>query len=219
MTSLPMSNVKLTMGRSSVSGITATIFGASGFLGKYVCNKFGQIGSKCILPHRGDEVDVRHLKLTGDLGMINPVESSIRSIDDIEEAVAGSNVVINLLGKHYETMRWSYNDIHATFPGVLASVCAEQGVERFVHLSALGASHDSPSAWARSKIKGEESVMDAFPSATILRPATMFGDEDRFLNRIAKVSQVGVTHTEHTHDTRSSCAERRPACAVVERPA
>ena len=219
MTSLPMSNVKLTMGRSSVSGITATIFGASGFLGKYVCNKFGQIGSKCILPHRGDEVDVRHLKLTGDLGMINPVESSIRSIDDIEEAVAGSNVVINLLGKHYETMRWSYNDIHATFPGVLASVCAEQGVERFVHLSALGASHDSPSAWARSKIKGEESVMDAFPSATILRPATMFGDEDRFLNRIAKVSQVGVTHTEHTHDTRSSCAERRPACAVVERSA
>ena len=190
MTSIPMSSVKLVQGRSGVSGITATIFGASGFLGKYVVNKFGQIGSKCVLPYRGDEVDVRHLKLCGDLGVINPVESSIRSLSDIEDAVAGSNVVINLLGKHFETSRWSYNDIHGAFPGVLATVCAEQGVERFVHVSAMGAAHDASSTWARSKILGEESVREAFPGATIMRPATIFGDEDKFLNRIAKLSQL-----------------------------
>jgi len=185
-----MSSVSLKPGRSSVSGITATIFGASGFLGKYVVNKFGRIGSKSVLPYRGDEVDVRHLKLAGDLGVINPVESSIRKIEDIEAAVAGSNVVINLLGKHMETTRWNYSDIHGTFPSVLAAVCAEQGVERLVHVSAMGASHDSPSAWARSKATGEEGVKDAFPNATIIRPATLFGDEDRFLNRIAKLTQI-----------------------------
>ena len=190
MTSIPLSSAKLVQGRSGVSGITATIFGSSGFLGKYVVNKFGKIGSKCVLPYRGDEVDVRHLKLCGDLGVVNPIESSIRSLSDIEDAVRGSNVVINLLGKHFETSRWSYNDVHVTFPGVLASVCAEQGVERFVHVSAMGAAPDAPSAWARSKFIGEESVRDAFPGATILRPATIFGDEDKFLNRIAKLSQL-----------------------------
>ena len=185
---VPLSSAKLGMGRSGVSGITATIFGSTGFLGKYVVNRFGRIGTRCILPHRGDEVDVRHLKLAGDLGAIYPIESSIRSVADIEAAVADSNVVINLVGKHFETMRWSFSDVNTTFPGVLASVCADVGVERLVHVSALGAYVDAPSAWARSKALGEEAVRDAFPSATILRPATMFGDEDKFLNRIAKLA-------------------------------
>jgi len=188
MTSLAMSQTKLTGGRSSVSGITATVFGASGFLGKYVVNQLGKIGSRVIVPHRGDEVDVRHLKLAGDLGMMHCYKSSIRSVDDIKEAVEGSNVVINLLGKHYETMRWSFADVHGAFPGVLAQLCADSGVERLVHVSALGAYHDSPSAFSRSKALGEEAVREAFPQATILRPATIFGDEDKFLNRIAKLS-------------------------------
>ena len=185
---VPMSSAKLVQGRSGVSGITATVFGASGFLGKYVVNRLGRIGTRCILPHRSDEVDVRHLKLAGDLGAIYPVESSIRSLADIEDAVADSNVVINLIGKHFETLRWSFADVNTTFPGVLAEVCAAHGVERLVHVSALGADVASPSAFSRSKALGEEAVRDAFPDATILRPATMFGDEDKFLNRIAKLS-------------------------------
>lgn len=188
---LPLSSINLTKGRSGVSGITATIFGASGFLGKYVVNRLGKIGTRCVLPYRGDEVDVRHLRPGGDLGVINPMEMTIRSLDDIEAAVAGSNVVINLLGKHIETSRWKFHDIHCAFPSVLAQVCADVGsVERLVHVSALGASVDAPSAFLRSKALGEEAVRDAFPSATIMRPATMFGDEDKFLNRIAKLSQT-----------------------------
>jgi len=191
MTTLPLTNLKLkTSGRSGVSGVTTTVFGASGFLGKYVVNRFGRIGSRCTVAYRGDEVDVRHLKPCGDLGVINFFESTIRSIDDIEAAVDGSNIVINLLGKHFETTRWPYTDVHGTFPGVLAQVCADQGIERLVHVSALGASVDAPSAFSRSKALGEVAVRDAFPDATILRPATMFGDEDKFLNRIAKVSQT-----------------------------
>jgi len=191
MTALPLTNLKLKVsGRSGVSGITATIFGASGFLGKYVVNRFGRIGSRCVVAYRGDEVDVRHLKPCGDLGVINFFESSIRSLDDIEAAVDGSNIVINMLGKNFETTRWPFADVHGTFPGVLAQVCADQGIERLVHVSALGASVDAPSAFSRSKALGEAAVREAFPDATILRPATMFGDEDKFLNRIAKLSQT-----------------------------
>merc|ERR1712087_1017571 len=112
-----------------------------------------------------------------------------RSLEDIEAAVCESNVVINLLGRQTETRRWSFNDINVSFPSVLAEVCAEKGVNRLIHVSALAASLDSPSAWARSKAVGETAVKEAFPSATILRPATLFGDEDKFLNRMAIISR------------------------------
>lgn len=187
---LPMTQTKLTGGRSSVSGIKAAVFGGTGFLGKYVINRLGKMGTRVVVPYRGDEVDVRALKLAGDLGMVQLLPTSIRSIEDIEAAVDGCNVVVNLLGRHIESTRWSFQDVNATFPSVLAQVCADQGVERFVHVSALGAAMDSPSAFSRSKAIGEELVREAYPDATILRPATMFGDEDKFLNRIAKLSQT-----------------------------
>jgi len=176
-------------GRSSVSNIKATVFGASGFLGTYVVNRLGKIGSSITIPYRGDEIYLRKLKPMADLGQINMYPMSIRNVDEIEQAVAGSNVVINLLGIHLETSRWKFDDVHVRFPSVLAEICAEQGVERFIHLSALGASVDSPSKWCVSKAVGEQQVKESFPGATIVRPATMFGDEDRTYNRIAKLSQ------------------------------
>ena len=105
---LPVTQQRLTGGRSSVSGLTATVFGATGVLGQYVVIRRGTIGCRVRCPHRGDDVDARHLKLAGDLGMVQPYQMSIRSLDEIQEAVAGSNIVINLLGKHFETSRWSF---------------------------------------------------------------------------------------------------------------
>jgi len=186
----PLSSLRSHGGRSSVSGATVTVFGGTGFLGRYVINRLGKMGCRVIVPFRGDEIMVRHLKPMGDLGVVNFFDMSIREPEQIEEAVAGSNIVINLLGKHFETSRWSFQDVHASFPAVLGTICAEQGVDRLVHVSALGASASAPSAWARSKAVGEENVRAAFPETTILRPAPVFGDEDRLLNRIAKLSRA-----------------------------
>ena len=186
----PLSSLRTHGGRSSVSGATVTVFGGTGFLGRYVINRLGKMGCRVVVPFRGDEIMLRHLKPMGDLGVVNFFDMSIRDPDQIEEAVAGSNIVINLLGKHFETSRWKFQDVHSTFPSVLGTICAEQGVDRLVHVSALGASASAPSAWARSKAVGEENVRAAFPEATILRPAPVFGDEDRLLNRIAKLSRA-----------------------------
>jgi NADH dehydrogenase (ubiquinone) 1 alpha subcomplex subunit 9 len=186
----PLSSLRSHGGRSSVSGATVTVFGGTGFLGRYVINRLGKMGCRVVVPFRGDEIMVRHLKPMGDLGVVNFFDMSIREPEQIEEAVAGSNIVINLLGKHFETSRWSFQDVHASFPAVLGTICAEQGVDRLVHVSALGASASAPSAWARSKAVGEENVRAAFPETTILRPAPVFGDEDRLLNRIPKLSRA-----------------------------
>jgi len=92
-------------GRSSSSGLRVTVFGSTGFMGRYVVSHLGGVGCQLVLPYRGDEVYMRNLRLMGDLGAINFVKSSIRSLEDIESAVAGSDVVVNLLGIRAETRR------------------------------------------------------------------------------------------------------------------
>ncbi|KAL3933709.1 MAG: hypothetical protein SGPRY_000168 [Prymnesium sp.] len=186
-------------GRSSVSGIKATVFGCTGFLGSYVVNRLGRVGSTVVAAYRGDEIYARKLKPMGDLGQINLTPCSIRSVSEIERAVGESEPILPCLIKPtppyliktiLPLLRWSFEDVNASFPAALGEICKAQGVSQLVHISALGASLDSPSKWSASKAEGEARLKASFPSATILRPATFFGDADRFLNRLAKLSQT-----------------------------
>jgi len=169
-------------GRQSVSGIVATVFGCSGHLGRYVVNHLGRIGSQVITPYRSiDGMNVRHLKLAGDLGQIVPIPVDIADMDSVRRAVARSNVVINLIGSRYETHHYSFDDVHAKIPYRLAQVSKAMGVERFIHVSAVGADAKSDSDLFRSKAAGEEAVKNFYPDATIIRPTVLFGPVDRFL--------------------------------------
>jgi len=164
----------------------ATVFGAYGFLGRYVVFKLGGIGSQCVVPYRGDGENCRHLKLAGDVGQVVPVPCSMLEEDDIRRAVARSNVVINLLGSNNETRNYSFDDANVKTAFRIAKVCSEfPNIQRFVHVSGMGADVDSDSSWCRSKGEGEEVVRDFFPDATILRPAPMWGNEDKMLGKIA----------------------------------
>lgn len=174
-------------GRQSVSGIVATVFGGSGFLGRYIVNNLGRIGSQVVTPYRGDGMNVRHLKLAGDLGQIVPIPFDMADLDSIRRCVAKSNVVINCIGSKVETSNYSYNDVHDKIPYRLAQVCKAMGVEHFIHVSAAGAHPKSPSAFFASKAAGEESVREFYPDATILRPTVVFGPMDRFLSYYAYV--------------------------------
>jgi len=178
--------VKYGVGRQSISGITATCFGATGFVGRYVVAKLGKCGSNCIIPYRGTGLNTRHLKLMGDLGKVVPLPVDFREEESLRQTVLRSNVVINMLGTAYETNNYSYDDVNVKCVHRLCTAAAESGtVKRFIHFSALGADLKSPSALLRSKAVGESVVRDYFPHATILRPAPIFGDEDRFLNVMA----------------------------------
>jgi NADH dehydrogenase (ubiquinone) 1 alpha subcomplex subunit 9 len=174
-------------GRSSVSGIVATVFGGSGFLGRYVVNHLGRIGSQVITPYRGDGMNVRHLKLAGDLGQIVPIPYDMADMESIRRCIARSNVVINLIGSRNETNHYSFDDVHVKIPYRLAQVSKSLGVERFIHVSAMGADLQSESKFFRSKALGEQTVREFYPDATILRPTTLFGPQDRFLSYYAYV--------------------------------
>ncbi|XP_017862493.1 PREDICTED: NADH dehydrogenase [ubiquinone] 1 alpha subcomplex subunit 9, mitochondrial [Drosophila arizonae] len=183
-----------TGGRSSFSGIVATVFGATGFVGRYVCNKLGKSGSQMILPYRGDDSDAIRLKVCGDLGQVLFHFYHLDDPRSIREAVKHSNVVINLVGRDYETKNFRFKDVNVNGAARLASICRESGVERFIHLSALNAeANPKPhyisggSQWLKTKYEGELMVRDAFPNATIIRPADIYGSEDRFLRYYAHI--------------------------------
>ncbi|XP_042208512.1 NADH dehydrogenase [ubiquinone] 1 alpha subcomplex subunit 9, mitochondrial-like [Homarus americanus] len=179
-------------GRSSFSGNVATVFGASGFLGRYVCNRLGKTGTQIIIPYRGDHYDVLRLKLVGDLGQVLFMPYHLCDEDAIRKAVKHSNIVINLVGRDWETMNFSFEQVNVEGAQRLAQISKEMGVERFIHLSALNSNVEHEgflmkggSKFLKTKGLGEQAVLDAFPEATVFRPSDVYGQEDRFLRYYA----------------------------------
>ncbi|XP_061107636.1 NADH dehydrogenase [ubiquinone] 1 alpha subcomplex subunit 9, mitochondrial [Conger conger] len=178
-------------GRSSSSGISACVFGATGFLGRYVVNHLGRIGTQIIIPHRCDQYDIMYLKPMGDLGQIIFLDWDARNRESIQKALAHSNVVINLVGREWETSNYSFQDIYENIPRELARAARQAGVTKFIHLSHLNADIRSPSKYLRNKAVGESVVREEFPDAIIMKPAEMFGREDRFFNHFANMRWFG----------------------------
>ncbi|KAF3436079.1 hypothetical protein FNV43_RR23171 [Rhamnella rubrinervis] len=181
---------KGTGGRSSVSGIVATVFGATGFLGRYVVQQLAKMGSQVLVPFRGSEDSHRHLKLMGDLGQIVPMKYNPRDENSIKAVMAKANVVINLIGREYETRNYSFEEVNHSMAKQLATIAKEHGgIMRYIQVSCLGASTSSPSRMLRSKASAEKAVLDELPEATILKPAGLIGTEDRILNRWAQFAK------------------------------
>jgi NADH dehydrogenase (ubiquinone) 1 alpha subcomplex subunit 9 len=172
-------------GRSSFSGVTASVFGATGFLGRYVVNALGRVGSTVVVPYRGDELDTRHLKLMGDLGQIVPTPCELRDEDSVRAAVANSTVVVNLVGKIYPTIHYKLADVHVTAARRLAEIAREENVPHFVHVSTNIPLAKPNCEWLETKIEGELAVREVYPEACVIRPTDIFGSEDRFLVRMA----------------------------------
>ncbi|KAL3265235.1 hypothetical protein HHI36_009449 [Cryptolaemus montrouzieri] len=177
-----------TGGRSSFNGIVATIFGATGFTGRYVVNRLGKIGTQMIIPYRGDTLNILRLRVSGDLGQVYFHPYNLKDENSIRNAVKYSNVVINLVGRDWETKNYKFSDVHIDGARHLARISRECGVDRFIHVSSLNSSehpegHVLPkgSGFLKSKYFGEKAVLEEFPEATIFRPSDLYGQEDRFL--------------------------------------
>eukprot|EP00262_Sarcandra_glabra_P004283 TRINITY_DN1523_c4_g1_i1.p1 TRINITY_DN1523_c4_g1~~TRINITY_DN1523_c4_g1_i1.p1 ORF type:complete len:397 (-),score=71.23 TRINITY_DN1523_c4_g1_i1:385-1575(-) len=178
---------KGTGGRSSVSGIVATVFGATGFLGRYVVQQLAKMGSQVLVPFRGSEDSHRHLKLMGDLGQIVPMKYNPRDENSIKAVMAKANVVLNLIGREYETRNYGFEEVNHVMAEQLAMIAKEHGgIMRFIQVSCLGASSSSPSRMLRAKAAAEEAVLRELPEATVMKPAILIGTEDRILNRWAQ---------------------------------
>jgi NADH dehydrogenase (ubiquinone) 1 alpha subcomplex subunit 9 len=171
-------------GRSSRTGYTATVFGANGFLGTHLVAKLARHGTITVVPFR-EEMSKRHLKVTGDLGVVNFIEFDLRNLKSIEEAVRHSDIVFNLIGKNSPTKNFTFDDVHVEGARRIANAVKKYNVSRFVHVSSYNADPNSKSGFYASKGVGEEVVREIIPDTTIVRPGPMFGNGDRLLNNIA----------------------------------
>jgi NADH dehydrogenase len=156
-----------------------TVFGGSGFLGRYLIGRLAREGALIRVAVRRPEF-AGFLCPLGDVGQITLVRANVRDEESVARAVAGADEVVNLAGILYQRGRQKFSEIHAAAPGRIARAAAAAGVTRLVHVSAIGAGADAVSAYARGKAAGEITVRQAYPSTTILRPGVMFGPEDDF---------------------------------------
>jgi uncharacterized protein YbjT (DUF2867 family) len=163
------------------------ILGGSGFIGRYVVKRLATRGEVIAVGCRNAEA-AKHLKPLGDVGQIMPLNVGIGDETLLPAFLAGNDSLVNCVGILRESGAQTFALVHHTGPARLAWLAREAGVDRFVHISAIGADPRSSSAYARTKAVGEQAVRDAFPTATILRPSVVFGPEDQFFNRFAAMA-------------------------------
>jgi NADH dehydrogenase len=167
----------------------ATVFGGSGFIGRYVVQRLAQQDYVVRVAVR-DPAGARFLQTQGRVGQIVPLSASVTDAAAVARAVEGASAVVNLVGILHEGKAGDFDRIQGRAPGAVAAAAKAAGAEAFVHLSAIGADPASPSLYAKSKAAGEDGVRAAFPEATILRPSVVFGPEDGFFNRFAAMGRL-----------------------------
>lgn len=166
-----------------------TIFGGSGFIGRYIARGLAQRGWRVRVAVRRPN-EAGFVRTYGVPGQVEPVLANIRDEASVAAAVEGADAVVNCVGILAEVGRNRFDAVQAEGAGRVARAAAAAGATRLVHLSAIGADSASPSAYARSKAAGEALVLEHFPRAVILRPSIVFGTEDQFFNRFAAMARI-----------------------------
>ena len=167
-----------------------TIFGGSGFVGRYIARRMAKAGWRVRVAVRHPN-DAMFVKSYGAVGQVEPLACNIRDDASVRGLMRGADAVVNCVGILNRSGRNTFDAVQAEGAGRIARIAAETGVGTLVHLSAIGADAASASAYARSKAAGEAAVTAAFPTAVILRPSIIFGTEDGFFNRFAAMSRLG----------------------------
>ena len=167
-----------------------TIYGGSGFVGRYVARRLAQKGWRVRVAVRNPN-EAMFVKPYGAVGQVEPVFCNIRDDASVASVMHGASAVVNCVGVIDEIGKNTFAAVQAEGAERIARIASEAGVTSMVHISAIGADADSESEYARSKAAGEAGVLAHMPDAMILRPSIIFGMEDGFFNRFAGMSRFG----------------------------
>ena len=164
------------------------VFGSTGFIGRSLTKRLLQNGDKLICPVRNSSRVKRNI-LSGDIGQIEIIEFDIHNLDEIESLIANSDLVINLIGVLYEKNNLSFELVHYLLPKKIANYC-ELYKKPFLHVSGLGSTFQTKSNYLISKKMGEEFIENNNTNHIIIRPSTVYGEEDNFFNLFGKMAKI-----------------------------
>lgn len=167
-----------------------TIYGGSGFVGRYIARRLANEGWRVRVAVRRPN-EAMFVKPYGVVGQVEPILCNIRDDASVAAVMHGADAVVNCVGVLNELGKNEFDAVQAEGAERIARIAAEQGVARMVHISAIGADADSSSEYSRTKAQGEAGVLAHMPNAVILRPSIVFGTEDQFFNRFAGMTRMG----------------------------
>lgn len=167
-----------------------TVFGGSGFVGTHLAQVLARAGYRVRIAVRRPDL-AGDAKMLGGVGQIVPIQANIRNEASVQRAVAGADIVINLVGLGYESGPQTFAGVNTEGAATIARAAKAAGVSALVHLSALGVDTAAEvSEYAASKLVGEQAVLEAYPQAVILRPSLMFGHGDVFFNKMGALARA-----------------------------
>lgn len=165
---------------SALSGKLVTVIGGSGFFGRHLAQELLSRGARLRIASRNPERAFA-IKPLGNLGQVQFLRCDVTRPESLGRALAGSDAVVNLVG----AFSGDLDAVQGKGVGRVAAAAMAAGAAAFVHVSANGANADSDADYARTKAEGEQAVLAAFPTATIVRPSILFGTDDNFVNMFA----------------------------------
>lgn len=167
-----------------------TIYGGSGFVGRYIARRMAKAGWRVRVAVRRPN-EAMFVRTYGVVGQVEPVLCNIRDDASVASVLQGADAVVNCVGVLAENGKNTFDAVQSEGAERIARLAREAGINRMVHISAIGADMDSESEYARTKAEGEAGVLKYQPEAMILRPSIVFGSEDEFFNRFAGMSRMG----------------------------
>lgn len=167
-----------------------TIYGGSGFVGRYIARRMAKAGWRVRVAVRRPNEAI-FVKPYGVVGQVEPILCNIRDDASVAQALTGADAVINCVGILAAHGKNTFDTVQAEGAERVARMAAKHGVAQMVQVSAIGANADSDSEYACTKAAGEAGVLTHMPDAVILRPSIVFGSEDGFFNRFAGMSRLG----------------------------
>jgi len=170
-------------------GHLVTVFGGSGFVGRYIVRALAQRGYRVRVAVRRPDL-AGHLQPLGGVGQIHAVQANIRYPHSVAAAVQGADAVVNCVGILFQSGRQRFDAVQSYGAAAIAEACQTAGLSRVVHLSAIGADADGEADYARTKAEGEAAFRARVPETVILRPSIVFGPEDDFFNRFAAMAGI-----------------------------
>lgn len=165
-----------------------TIYGGSGFVGRYIARRMAQAGWRVRVAVRRPN-EALFVKPYGAVGQVEPILCNIRDDASVHAALVGADAVINCVGVLNGVGKNSFDAVQASGAERIARFAAQEGIATMVHISAIGADAASEIDYARTKGAGEAGVLKHMPNAVILRPSVIFGSEDEFFNRFAGMAK------------------------------
>ena len=171
------------------SNSTVVIFGASGFVGRYIVAILAKEYWKIkVFVRKPDQA--KHLTLIGELGQVTIYQGNVSNKNSVDKIIYGANTVINLVGILEENNKQNFSSVHIGGSTNIAESCLKHKINSLIHISALGLYDGMHSKYAKSKLEAEQNIKKIFQKAIILRPSVIFGPEDNFTNKFARMASI-----------------------------